>query len=148
MADDVIRGKVAKIINSRELVLNVGADNGVVEGMIFEVLDPKGEEIHDPETGDFLGSLEIAKVRVRVKGVEKKLSIATTYKKRALNIGGHGPDFSSFSRILLPSQWIEEYETFKTDEKTIEDIREEESFVKTGDPVKEVRDVHVDNDND
>lgn len=147
MADDVIRGKVAKIINSRELVLNVGEDNGVVEGMIFEILDPKGEKIYDPETEEFLGSLEIAKVRVKVKTVEKKLSIAITYRKKTLNIGGYGPNLSDFSRVLLPSQWIEEYETFKTDEKTIEDIREEESIVKVGDPVKEIRDEHDNSDN-
>ena len=37
-----IRGKVAQILNSRQLVLNVGSNGGVEEGMIFAVLDPRG----------------------------------------------------------------------------------------------------------
>ena len=36
-----IRGKVARILNSREMVINVGSDSGVAVGMRFEVMDAK-----------------------------------------------------------------------------------------------------------
>ena len=44
-----IRGKVARILNSREMVINVGSDSGVAVGMRFEVMDAKGEDILDPD---------------------------------------------------------------------------------------------------
>ena len=55
---NLIRGKVARVINSRELALNIGSEHGVRVGMLFDVIDPKGEDIVDPETGDIIGSLE------------------------------------------------------------------------------------------
>ena len=42
---DLIRGKVARVLNSREVALNVGLNNGVEVGMCFDILDPKGEDI-------------------------------------------------------------------------------------------------------
>ena len=38
----------------------------------------------------------------------------------------------------MPPEWITKYETLKTKEKTWEDIDEEESYVRTGDPVIQV----------
>jgi len=66
-----IRGKVARILNSRELVINVGSKDGVAVGMKFDVLEPKREEIKDPDTGEVLGSLARPKVRARVKSVQE-----------------------------------------------------------------------------
>lgn len=67
MSDEAIRGKVARILNSRELAINVGAADGVKVGMYFDVLDPKGEDIKDPDSGEVLGSLERPKVRVKLR---------------------------------------------------------------------------------
>ena len=39
---ELIRGKVAKILNTREVVINIVSKDGVEVGMKFEVLDPKG----------------------------------------------------------------------------------------------------------
>ena len=87
---NLIRGKVARVLNSRELALNIGSEHGVREGMLFDVIDPKGEDIVDPETGDIIGSLERAKVRVKVISVQNRLSVASTYKKERVNVGGVG----------------------------------------------------------
>jgi len=57
MSDKPIRGKVARILNSRELAINVGSADGVDVGMYFDVLDPKGEDVKDPDSGEVLGSL-------------------------------------------------------------------------------------------
>jgi len=54
--------------------------------MRFAVLDPKAENVKDPETGAILGSIVKPKVNVEVTRVEPRLSLATTYKKtRALS---------------------------------------------------------------
>lgn len=136
-----IRGKVARILNSREVALNIGSRDGVVEGMLFDILDPKGEDIIDPETDDVIGSLNRPKVRVQVVTTQEKLSVASTFKKRQVNAGGQGSGFSALSelqRYLLPERWVTVYETLKTDEKTWEDLDEKQSYVKVGDPVVQI----------
>jgi len=136
---NMIRGKVARVLNSRELALNIGSQNGVRKGMIFDVIDPKGEDIVDPDTGGILGSLERPKVRVKVISVQDKLSVASTYKKERVNIGGVGIGTSAISQLFIqPPEYVTQYETLKTEEKTWEDISEEESYVKCGDPVVQV----------
>lgn len=138
-----IRGKVAKILNSREIVLNVGSIHGVREGMLFDVLDPKGEDITDPDTGEILGSVDRPKVRTKITSTQEKISVASTYKSRKINIGGIGTGFitarSAVSQYLTPPKYVTKHETLKTDEKTWEDLDESESYVKTGDPVISVR---------
>lgn len=138
-----IRGKVAQVLNSREVAINVGSDHGVSQGMYFDIVDPKGEDIRDPDSGEILGSLERPKVRVQVVTVQPKLSVASTYKKTKVNLGGEGglalsQSISSLSRQLMPPNWITRYETFKTTEKTWDQLEEKESYVKVGDPVVQV----------
>jgi hypothetical protein len=140
-----IRGKVARILNSRELAINVGSKDGVTVGMKFDVLEPKGEEIKDPDTGEVLGSLARPKVRVRVKSVQERLSVATTFKEYEVNVGGVGSSLTAglegmgrISDLLKPPKYVKKVETLKTEEKTWEDLDEKESYVKTGDPVLQV----------
>ena len=140
-----IRGKVARILNSREMAINVGGDGGVTVGMRFDVMDQKGEDIRDPDTSELLGSVERPKVRVEISNVQKRLSVASTYKQEKVNVGGAGGlafagEAARFSRLFLPAKWETRYETLKTEEKTWEDLDEEYSYVKTGDPVVQVMD--------
>lgn len=131
-----IRGKVARILNSREIAINVGSTNGVVVGMHFDVVYPK-EDIRDPDTKEVLGSLNLSKVRVRITKVRERLSLATTQKKQ-VNVGGYGGPLGDFSRWLMPPKWITKYESLKAEEKPWEEISEEESYVKVGDPVIQI----------
>ena len=134
-----IRGKVAQLLNSREVALNIGAEQGVVVGMRFDIMEPEG--INDPDTGESLGAIDRPKVRVQVAYVQEKLSVATTYRTERVNIGGTFDSWAtrgSFSRALMPPRWITKYETLKTEEKTWEDLDEEASVVKTGDRVIQV----------
>jgi len=136
-----VEGKVAQVLNSREVALNVGSDKGVRVGMYFEILEP--EDIEDPDSGESLGSIDRPKVRVKVTHVQEKLSVAATYLKKRVNVGGIGLGtypLGNFSRMLMPPKWITEYETLKTEEKTWEDLDEEESYVKIGDRVLQVID--------
>ena len=136
---DLIRGKVARVLNSREVALNVGSNNGVEVGMCFDILDPKGEDIIDPDTGESLGFIDRPRVSVRVTIVQGKLSVASTYKTKSVNVGGLLPVFPQpFARSLMPAKWVTKYETLKTEEKTWEDLDEDASYVKVGDPVLQV----------
>lgn len=136
-----IRGKVARILNSRELVINVGSKDGVAVGMRFDVMDITGENIKDPDTGELLGSVERSKVRVEVFKVQEKLSVANTYRTTRVNVGG---EMGRMSQMFMPAKWVTKHETLKTDEQTWEDLEEMDSYVKTGDPVVEVLVVNVD----
>ena len=80
-----IEGKIAKILNPRELVLNRGSDDGVSVDMEFAVIEPR-LSIIDPETQEPLGELEREKIRVRVFETHPKFSLARTYETyRELN---------------------------------------------------------------
>lgn len=138
---DKIRGKVAKVLNSHEVALNIGSNNGVKIGMYFDILDPKGENIVDPDSKEVLGSIERPKVRVKITKVQENLSVASTFKEKRKNIGGTFDfgNLGAISQSLMPAKWISEVETLKTEEKTWEDLEEEQSYVKTGDPVVEVK---------
>ena len=74
-----IEGKIARILNTREIVLNRGSDDGVDLDMEFAVLEPK-LSIIDPDTHERLGELEREKLRVRVFETHRKFSLARTYE--------------------------------------------------------------------
>jgi len=61
-----IRGKVAAILTQRELALNVGEEEGVEVGMRFAILNSKGVDVTDPDTGKVLGDVPVAKTIVKV----------------------------------------------------------------------------------
>ena len=132
----IIRGKVARILNSRELALNVGLEHGVKPSMLFDVLDPTSENISDPDTGEIIGSIYRPKVRVTIVQVETKISVATTYRSKRVNIGGKG--LGAWEDLFAPRNWIREYETLRTEEGTWEGLTEKDSYVATGDPVVQV----------
>jgi hypothetical protein len=134
--EEPILGSVAQILNSRELVINRGTDHGVVTGMYFEVLAPEGEDVLDPDTGEVLGSVDRPKVAVRIVQVQPKLAVARTFRGRRRNIGGIGST-ALFDNLFGPPEYVTEYDTFKTSERTWEDLPEEKSFVKIGDPVRQ-----------
>ena len=135
----LLRGKVARILDTRNLVINLGATHGVVVGMYFDVLDPKGEDIRDPDTHEILGSLERPKVRVQIVKTEDRISVASTFKKKTVNVGGRGGlAVSGLAEMFMPPKHVTKYETLKTTEKTWEDLEESDSYVKTGDPVVQV----------
>ena len=133
-----IRGRVAKILDSRHLVLNRGSEQGVTPGMRFAVLDPNAENIKDPETLEVIGSLERTKIEVEVYSVEEGIALARTFKRKRRNVGGTGLALAGLSRALEPPKYVESVETLKTNESTWEDLDESESLVKTGDPVKQI----------
>jgi hypothetical protein len=74
-----IMGKVAKVLNARELAINRGVDDGVQLGMRFQVLEPE-VVIEDPDTKEQLGLLQRGKIKVKVVEAHAKYSVAQTYE--------------------------------------------------------------------
>lgn len=135
----MLKGKVARVLNSREVALNIGREAGVKLGMQFNILADVPEEVVDPDSGKVLGSVSRPKVRVRVCHVDQLLAVATTFRTRRVNVGGVGGAIGvSLTRALSPPKWVDKSETLRTTERTWEDLDESESYVKTGDVVVEV----------
>ena len=134
-----IRGKIARVLNTREIALNVGTAQGVTRGMRFDVMDTNEMDITDPDTGKVLGSLERPKIRVEIIHVQEELSVAQT-PETSVNVGGTRTYLGPFARSLMPPNWVTKYETLKkTAKNTKEELDEEDSRVKTGDPIVQVR---------
>ena len=133
-----ITGKVARVLSARELVINRGSRDGVVNGMRFVVLDPKGIDIKDPDTGQVIGSVAHPKARVQVVEVHERVAVAKTYERRE-SPGGATSGIMGVAKLFEPrrSQW----QTFRTDEAAWEEIDETKSLVKSGDPVEQLVDV-------
>lgn len=65
--------KVIKIIDEYSIVINVGAQD-VAVGTVFEIYQP-GQEVRDPDTGEFLGSLDYVKAQVIAVNVLERFSV-------------------------------------------------------------------------
>ena len=85
-----IRGKVARVLNAREVAINRGIADGVESGMEFTILSSNAQEVWDPDTNEFLGSVQRPKASVKVTLVYDRLSVAETFRRRRVNVGGTG----------------------------------------------------------
>ena len=133
-----IRGKVASLLNTREIAINKGYADGIKMGMYFDVMYPESGEIRDPDTNEVLGSIVRMKVRVRVTEVQKKLAVASTYERAIVDSPA---SFGPYARSLMPASWINKYEMEtlrKADRFLPVDIYGDDSDVKVGDPVVQV----------
>lgn len=131
--DEPVRGKVAKVLNHREVALNRGFADGVKLGMKFDILNPDSQEIRDPDTNEALGFIERPKSRVRVTQVQDRVSVAETFRFRKVNVGGDGVGWGMFQ----PPKWEKRYETFRENgaKSKSKDGAEFSKLVSVGDPV-------------
>ena len=135
--DSILQGRVAGIVNARELTINLGKTDGDEKGMVFKVLAESPLEIIDPETGDQLGEIDREKVRVKTSEVFERFSICRTY--RTYTVGSI--DISRSMINALGGQRREVPETLKTEDSALPPpLSEEESYVKRGDRVVLVED--------
>ena len=75
---NVIEGKVAKILDDKTLVLNVGRAQEVTQGMLFCIY-AEVEEVTDPETGESLGSWEAVKGYVQATHPQDRLTVCRAF---------------------------------------------------------------------
>jgi hypothetical protein len=73
-----LEGRVALLLNEREIVINIGAEQGVTEGELFGVYLPKPIEVRNPETGELLGEIDDLILKVEAQRVNPKFTICET----------------------------------------------------------------------
>lgn len=124
-----IRALVARILNTTDLALNKGSDDGVETGMKFAILSGVGEDIRDPETDEVLDSIPIAKTVVKIVQVTPRVSVARTFRSytrsgifNALTLGGNET----------------RHETLESDERSVQqELDPARAKVNVGDPAVE-----------
>ena len=72
-------GKVAQIVSEREIAINIGKKDGVVQGMQFSVLAATPQEVTDPDTGELLDTIDRSKIDVEATEVRDKITICSTF---------------------------------------------------------------------
>lgn len=124
-----IRGKVAAILSRRELILNIGSEDGVEIGMKFVILNSKGIDVTDPDTGEVLGTVEVPKTVVKVVRVDSShLSVARTFR----TVRGTPGIFAAASAISgTPSR--PETLDIASGSSLRAELSEEDSYIKRGD---------------
>jgi len=78
---ETIEGKVAKILDEKTLVLNVGRAAGVEQGMLFCVYAPV-EDVTDPDTGESLGTWEAVKGYVQATHPQDRLTVCRAFSPK------------------------------------------------------------------
>lgn len=132
MTDELIRAKVAQVLNATDLAMNRGSDDGVVVGMRFAILSDRGANIKDPDTGETLDSIEIAKTLVRIVSVTPRLAVGRTFRNKGSRNG-------AMAAILQMGG--ERSETLRTDERRLQqELDPKDSFIKIGDEAAQYTD--------
>src|SRR5688500_13149048 len=72
----MVKGRVIRILDDRNLVLNVGEQQKVTHGMRFGIYTP-ADEIVDPETKAILGRYRTRKALVEARVVYPRFSIVS-----------------------------------------------------------------------
>lgn len=135
----MIEGRVAQVLNERELIINRGLAHGVSRGMKFEVLASEPLKVVDPEDGTDLGEVDRAKVKVRASSVHDRFAICETYETTTIPGGAMNLDFS-LARMFEKPRVVTA--TLKADDAAFPPpLPETESFVKVGDRVRLIEQV-------
>lgn len=130
MSEDTrIRGKVAGILSGRELILNIGEADGAKIGMRFAILNSKGLDVLDPDTGAVLGTVEVPKTVVKVVrlGQAPHLSVARTFR----TVAGR-PGLADLSGLTGSRSRVETLDIASGSSLRAE-LSDEDSYVKVGD---------------
>lgn len=122
----MIEGKVAKIIDDTDIVVNVGEEDGVERDMEFIVYEI-GDVIEDPDTGEALGNVEHVKARVEPKHIQEEITVMTSAETTTKKSGLYGMKFSKSKTVQRPiaSSAEEEYDDeVKVDDLIRQDVSE------------------------
>jgi hypothetical protein len=128
-----IEGRVAQILNERELVINIGSNVGVNPGMKFRVLSGSPLVIRDPQTNEVIDTIDREKVQVEAREVRPRITICRTFRSwttAGLDLTG----VRSALNILAPARVISE--TLRAEDASLPPpLTPEESYVKINDRV-------------
>ncbi len=131
MATDSVRiqGKVAAVLSRRELVLNVGSDDGVTTGMRFVILNRNGIDVKDPDSGAVLGTVEIPKTVVKIVRVDSgNMSVGRTFR----TVGGTPGVMSAMSSLTGTPARVETLD-IQSGSTLKHELSLDDSYIKIGD---------------
>lgn len=134
----LLEGKVAEILSHREVVINVGAKNGVRRGMRFRILAESTHTIRDPDTGHTLGELAREKARVVVNQVEEAFAICKTYRETVVPELASVPSPVSISAYSeggdVNVRWEQDHQGDESVfRESVPPLPDDDSYVKVGD---------------
>lgn len=118
-------GKVIKILDEYNLVINLGAEETKIGDLIY--IYEKASEVIDPDTKEVLGTIDLVKATLKVTEVFEKFSICYTDEKEVSNM------FSNFLPMLNTSTT---YYPLKVNDAQNERIVLKEATISIGDPIK------------
>lgn len=130
-----IKGKVAAILNERDLIINKGKNDGVSEGMPFQVTQPD-VPVRDPDSGADLGVLTRDKIKVKVFDVHPQFSVAKTYETYSAHVPSEAQRALSQLRGGTVTRVRKIFD--KSSEQEGDTIGREGSTVYVGDPVVQI----------
>jgi len=134
-----IEGRVAQILNARELVINRGSQHGVSKGMKFSVLSEAPMEIRDPGTNELLDEIDREKVRVIASEVRDRVTICRTFRTTTTGRKGLSSIALSFEALYGMQPEREVVETLRVQDSQLPPpLKPEESYVKLNDRVVSV----------
>lgn len=93
--EDILTGRVIKVIDEYRLVINKGSDDGIMENNLFLIYH-LGEELFDPDTKQSLGILELVCGEGKPEHIQAHLTTLVTSKrktkpsKKVVKHGGSG----------------------------------------------------------
>ena len=92
--------KIIQVLNDYEVVINKGEEDKISRGNKF-LIYYLGEEMHDPETGESLGNLEIVCGKAKVKHIQPKITtlISDEYTGKTINKTNRRPDVFSYGLL-------------------------------------------------
>ena len=133
----MIQTKVARIIDSTQIVLAAGENDGVTKGMEFVIYD-LSDQIFDPETKEDLGRIELVKGKVIAEHVQEKITIARTPSR-------------IIDRIFDPLASVGDFFTKRTVKETVQDqlkvegatAIQKDQVVRVGDSVRSLETASV-----
>lgn len=134
--ENLIKGHVAGVLNERELIINVGSDDGVTLGMKFKILSDSPIIVKDPITDEEIGEIDREKIRVKCIEVQEKLSVCTTYRVFTQRNVFSG---STIMKDLFEDKEYVETLRYNPNDKP-ELLSMEESYVKVRDRCIQIRD--------
>lgn len=135
----MINGKVAQILNDREVIVNRGSTHGVKVGMYIGIIDPLSLDVVDPDTGESIGGIRRIKVTLKITQVSERLAVASTFKTQRVNTGGSGlGGLGATSRLFEPPKYEERVERLGFDSASARPLDESQSKVQVGDPFEQM----------
>jgi hypothetical protein len=97
----IIEGKVAKILDEYSIVINVGRNDGVTEGMVFVIFTQSSDEIKDPDSGETLGTLENVKDYVSAIHIQDKFATCVAKEVKKIPEEGESSGAQTLSGAMM-----------------------------------------------